>query len=307
MHPYALAIHGGAGLIRRHSLSLEREAACKASLSRTLDLGKELRLRGASAVEAVEACVVAMEDDPHFNAGRGAVLNGEGEIELDAAIMCGRTRDAGAVAMVRTIRNPIRAARAVMTASPHVLLVGAGADHFAEAQGLERVDPGWFETPERRAQLTRVMKQDAIVLDHDTEDLDVYGTVGAVALDVHGQVAAGSSTGGMVNKRPGRVGDTPIIGAGTFAWNDTAAIAGTGHGEPFIRLSACARVSALMELAGLTVVDATAQVIRELAGLEGRGGLIAVDRTGTLAMPFNTAGMFRGSVSHKQPASVAIW
>jgi len=307
MKRYALAIHGGAGLIRRHGLTPEREAACERSLRRILEQGEGLLAAGAAAVDAVEACVIALEDDPLFNAGRGAVFNGRGEIELDAAIMDGRDRGAGAVAMVRTLKNPVRAARAVMTDSPHVLLVGAGAERFGSARGLEQVEPGWFATEERRAQLERARAQDMVLLDHDAEELDVYGTVGAVACDTHGDVAAASSTGGMVNKRPGRVGDTPLIGAGTYAWNETAAIAGTGHGEPFIRLGACGRVSALVELAGLSLDEAAERVIADLEALEGRGGIIAVDRTYALALPFNTGGMFRGAVSHREPAFVAIW
>ena len=307
MKRYALAIHGGAGLIRRHSLSPEREAGCQASLGQVLESGRAVLAGGGSALDAVEACVVALEDEPHFNAGRGAVFNGDAEIELDAAIMDGRDRTAGAVALVRTLRNPIRAARAVMTETPHVLLVGAGADHFGASTGLEVVPPDWFATEERRAQLHRAKRRDAVVLDHDTEDLDVYGTVGAVACDALGNLAAASSTGGMVNKRPGRVGDTPVIGAGTFAWNETAAVSGTGHGEPFVRLGACGRVSALMELGGLGLQDAAERVIADLEALEGRGGIIAVDRDANVAMPFNTAGMFRGAVTHRQPAIVGIW
>jgi beta-aspartyl-peptidase (threonine type) len=303
---YALAIHGGAGLIRRNALSAEREAACLASLHRIIGDGRTLLAAGASALDTVEACVIALEEDPLFNAGKGAVFASNGVNELDAAIMDGRSRSAGAVAMVRTIRNPIRAARAVMTATPHVLMMGRGAEQFATDHGLEIVSSEWFQTDERLAQLERARAAKTVILDHDSQP-DVYGTVGAVACDADGNVAAASSTGGMVNKRPGRIGDTPIIGAGTWAWNHTAAVAGTGHGEPFIRLGACGRVSALMEMSGLSLHQAADQVVRDLVELGGKGGIIGADRNYNLAMPYNTAGMFRASIAHNQAKLVAIW
>lgn len=305
MNHYALAIHGGAGLIRRNSLSPGREAACRASLMAIAALGRDMLAGGASALDTVEACVVALEEDPLFNAGRGAVFAANGTIELDAAIMDGRDRSAGAVAMVRTIRNPIRAARAVMTRCPHVMMVGPGAEDLAAEAGLETVQASWFETEERRAQLLRIQGGDGEV--PDSEKLDVYGTVGAVACDSDRNLAAASSTGGMVNKRNGRIGDTPIIGAGTFAWNHTVAAAGTGHGEPFIRLGACGRVSSLVELGGMAVGEAAEQVVRDLGGLDGKGGIIAVDGSWNIAVSFNAAGMFRAVVSHDRAIEVAIW
>lgn len=304
----ALVIHGGAGLVRRDSLTPEREADCRLGLERALDAGLAVLDAGGSALDAVTAAVVALEEDPLFNAGRGAVLAAGGGIELDAAIMEGAERRAGALAGVRTPRNPIRAARAVLEHSPHVMLAGAGGDAFITEQGLETVAPGWHRTPERLAQYQQVAGSGAFTLDHGSASPDVYGTVGAVAVDDHGHTAAATSTGGMVNKRPGRVGDSPLIGAGTFAWDRTCAVSGTGHGEPFIRLGVAGRVSALMELAGFTLQQAAERVIhQELPELEGQGGLIAVGADGTVAMPFNTGGMFRAWRSADGSRGTAIW
>jgi L-asparaginase / beta-aspartyl-peptidase len=292
--PIALALHGGAGLIRRESLSLEREAACRASLRAALDIGWAILASGGGALDAVEATVAALEDDPLFNAGRGAVLTAGGGVELDAAIMDGRDRSAGAITGATTPRNPICAARAVMERTPHVLLCGPGADAFVREAGLPTADLAWFVTDERRAQYEQVAGRGGFTLDHGGRD--VYGTVGAVACDAEGHLAAATSTGGMVNKRPGRVGDSPLIGAGTYAWDPTCAVSGTGHGEPFVRLGVAARVSALIELAGLDFARATHRAIhQDLAELHGQGGLIAVDRRGRVSMPFNTGGMFRAS------------
>lgn len=307
---YALAIHGGAGLTRKGALSPERESSATSSLSQILSLGQSMLEQGALALDVVEACVVALEDDPLFNAGRGAVLASDGSVELDAAIMEGERRLAGAVASVRTPRNPIRLARAVLERTPHVLLAGPGADRYAEEVGLVLAGPDHFVTPERLRQLREAQEAGKYGLSSAPEgkDKDVYGTVGAVACDKSGHVAAATSTGGMTNKRPGRVGDSPLIGAGTYAWDETAAVSGTGHGEPFIRLGVAGRVSALMELLGLPLQEAAERVIhRDLAPLSGRGGLIAVDRRGNLALPFNTAGMFRGWVRGGESPQVAIW
>ncbi|MEQ1566781.1 MAG: isoaspartyl peptidase/L-asparaginase, partial [Myxococcota bacterium] len=262
--------------------------------------GARVLERGGTAVDAVESAVVALEEDPLFNAGRGAVLAADGSIELDAAVMDGRDRRAGAVACVTTARNPIKLARAVMDHTPHVLLIAHGAEALARELGLERVDPEWFRTPERAAHLADVRAR-------AEARPDVYGTVGAVALDQAGHLAAATSTGGTVNKRPGRVGDSPIVGAGTFAWDETAAVSATGHGEPFIRLGVAARVSAWIEIGGLSLDEATARVMLDLEPLGGRGGLIAVDRRGRVATPFNTAGMFRGWQRPDAPPVVAIW
>ncbi|MEZ4241081.1 MAG: isoaspartyl peptidase/L-asparaginase [Myxococcota bacterium] len=301
---YALAVHGGAGLIRADSLSPAREAACREALVRALAAGEAVLRRGGAALDAVTAAVVVLEDDPVFNAGRGAVLCADGSVELDAAVMDGRTRAAGAVAAAKTPRNPVMLARAVMERTPHVLVVGAGADVLAAELGLSLAARAWFVTPEREAQLAAAT---GVTLDHDAK-ADVYGTVGAVAADRDGHVAAATSTGGMTGQRPGRVGDTPVIGAGTWAWDRTCAVSGTGHGEPFVRLGVGQRISALCELAGLDLAAAAERVIREeLPGLEGRGGVIAVDGQGNVAMPFNTAGMFRGSVREGEAPVVAIW
>jgi L-asparaginase / beta-aspartyl-peptidase len=303
---FALAVHGGAGLIRAESLSPTREASCRAALERALRAGEQILAGGGHALDAAVAAVVVLEDDPVFNAGRGAVLASDGSVELDAAVMDGRDRSAGAIAAVKTPQNPILLARAVMEHTPHVFLAGGGADVLAAELGLSLASRAWFVTPEREAQLARAS---GVSLDHDgPTQRDVYGTVGAVAADRQGHVAAATSTGGMTNKRPGRVGDTPVLGAGTYAWDRTAAVSGTGHGEPFVRLGVAHRVSALMELAGLELEAAAERVIhRDLPELGGRGGLIAVDARGRVAMPFNTAGMFRAAVQEGQAPIVAIW
>lgn len=309
MH-YVLVVHGGAGLIRRASLTPSREAACRAGLEAALARGERVLAVGGSALDAVEAAVVVLEDDPMFNAARGAVLTAEAGAELDAAIMDGRTRRAGAIAGARTPRNPIRLARAVMEHTPHVMLAGAGADAFAVERGLPTELQDYFRTPERLAQLEAALLRSRTPEAEVPEPIapDVYGTVGAVACDREGHVAAATSTGGTTNKRPGRVGDSPIIGAGTFAWDRTCAVSGTGHGEPFVRLGVASRVSAWMELGGLTLAEAADRVVHgEVLELDGRGGLIAVDATGRIAMPFNTGGMFRGSLRQGEGPVVAIW
>ena len=304
--PYALAIHGGAGLIRRASLTAERESACLSALREIAASASALLEAGAPALDAVVEAVAQLEDSPLFNAGRGAVLAHDGTVELDAAVMDGERR-AGAVTLVRTVRHPVRLARAVMEHTPHVFLAGEGADALAADVGLERVDPAYFVVPERVAQWEKARGSGRFHLDHGGGDRDVYGTVGAVACDRHGHVAAATSTGGMVNKRPGRVGDTPVIGAGTFAWNRTCAVSGTGHGEPFVRLGVAGRVSARMELLGEDVDTAAHAVLVDLQAVEGQGGLIAVDASGRLTMPFNTGGMFRAAVQDGRTPVVAIW
>ncbi|MEQ1505306.1 MAG: isoaspartyl peptidase/L-asparaginase, partial [Myxococcota bacterium] len=276
---------------------------CRAGLRAALDAGAAVLRAGGSAVDASVAAVVVLEDDPLFNAGRGAVLAADGSVELDAAVMDGSDRRAGAIAGAKTPRNPILLARAVMDHTPHVLLAGAGADALAIERSLPIEPPSYFRTDERAAQLARAQ---GFTL--DAAGTDVYGTVGAVARDEAGHVAAATSTGGMTNKRPGRVGDSPILGAGTFAWDRTCAISGTGHGEPFVRLGVAARVSAWIELGGLTLAAAADRVIRdELPGLGGRGGLIAVDASGAIAMPFVTGGMFRGVIADDRAPETAIW
>ncbi|AJC21673.1 isoaspartyl peptidase/L-asparaginase family protein [Pandoraea pulmonicola] len=302
-HPQraVIAIHGGAGTISRDT-SPEELKAYHEALAEVLRAGQAVLAAGGSALDAVTEAVRLLEDCPRFNAGRGAVFTHEGTHELDAAIMDGTTLDAGAIACVHRLRNPILAARAVLERSPHVLLVGEGAEAFAAAHGAALVDPDYFYTEARHAQWQRALSEAAVALDHDfplrKEPIDPdtkFGTVGAVACDVHGHVAAATSTGGMTNKAVGRVGDSPLIGAGCYANDATAAVSATGTGEAFIRAVACYEVGALMAYAGLSLADAAERVIRErLPRVQGRGGLIAVDAQGNVALPFNTEGMYRG-------------
>lgn len=305
-----IAIHGGAGTMSRSSISVEQTMAYNDALQSILRAAQQLLADGASALDAVSLAVDLLEDCPLFNAGHGAVFTHDGTHELDAAVMDGATLRAGAVACVSRIRRPLRAARAVMEHSEHVMLVAAGAEAFAEELGFEMVLPAYFSTDARRAQLRRALDTDATLLDHDGAALAFHpsavsmapldegsklGTVGAVALDANGNLAAASSTGGMTNKRPGRVGDTPLIGAGTYADNRTAAISCTGTGEMFIRIAAAYDICARMAYAGQSL-DAAAQevVMNVLPTLGGRGGLIAIDAQGNLSLPFNTEGMYRG-------------
>jgi beta-aspartyl-peptidase (threonine type) len=302
-HPQraVIAIHGGAGTISRDT-SPEELKAYHEALAEVLRAGQAVLAAGGSALDAVTEAVRHLEDCPRFNAGRGAVFTHEGTHELDAAIMDGATLDAGAIACVHRLRNPILAARAVLERSPHVLLVGEGAEAFAAAHGAALVDPDYFYTEARYAQWQRALSEAAVALDHDfplkKEPIDPdtkFGTVGAVACDAHGHVAAATSTGGMTNKAVGRVGDSPLIGAGCYANDATAAVSATGTGEAFIRAVACYEVGALMAYAGLSLADAAERVIRErLPRVQGRGGLIAVDAQGNVALPFNTEGMYRG-------------
>ncbi|VVD95761.1 beta-aspartyl-peptidase [Pandoraea iniqua] len=304
-----IAIHGGAGTISRDT-SPEELKAYHEALADVLRAGQAVLAAGGSALDAVTEAVRRLEDCPRFNAGRGAVFTHEGTHELDAAIMDGTTLDAGAIACVHRVRNPILAARSVLEHSPHVLLVGEGAEAFVEAHGAEMVGPEYFHTDARYAQWQRALADAAVALDHDMplkrdgasgepiEPIDPdtkFGTVGAVACDIHGHVAAATSTGGMTNKAVGRVGDSPLIGAGCYANDATAAVSATGTGEAFIRAVACYEVGALMAYAGLSLADAADRVVNErLPRVQGRGGLIAVDAQGNVALPFNTEGMYRG-------------
>ncbi|GAB4416272.1 MAG: isoaspartyl peptidase/L-asparaginase [Bacteroidia bacterium] len=303
---YALAIHGGAGTISREHLSPEQEAQYRASLEAALDTGAAILQAGGTALDAVEAVVRLLEDDSLFNAGRGAVLTHDETAELDASLMDGATRAAGAVAGVRTVRHPISAARKVMEASPHVLLAREGAEAFAQAQGLEMVDNSYFITQARLAQLRRIKARSTGALVAPPEGR--HGTVGAVALDQHGNLAAATSTGGMADKRYGRIGDSPLIGAGTYADNQTCAVSCTGHGEFFIRYAVAYDVSARMAYLGEPLETAAAQVVEQtLAAAGGEGGLIAVDRQGHIAMPFNTSGMYRACTDSRGRREVAIF
>jgi beta-aspartyl-peptidase (threonine type) len=309
MRPFGLVIHGGAGTVQRAALSHELERDYRATLTRAVEAGYAILARGGTSLDAVQAAVVVMEDSPLFNAGKGAVLTSDGKVELDASIMDGRTRAAGAVTGVKRIKNPIRLSRAVMEKSPHVLFQGEGAEKFAKQQGFELVRNSYFITPRRVEELKKAQAAEKAKTKkphearRDLTDDDVsFGTVGAVALDQHGNLAAATSTGGRTNKRPGRVGDTPIIGAGTFADNATCAVSGTGHGEYFMRTVAAHDVSALMEYKKLDVEAATKEVIRKIGELGGTGGLIAIDREGRIALPFNTGGMYRAWRTNKDAA-----
>lgn len=309
---YALVIHGGAGTIKKESMSPEREQAYRATLQQALDTGEAILQSGGTALDAVEATIHILEDDSLFNSGRGAVLTSLGTAALDASFMDGATLQAGAVAGVTRLRHPISAARRVMDSSVHVMMAGQGADEFGESMGLEIVDNAYFRTATRKAQLKRIQDAEAGtgLLAPDPEEMrkSKYGTVGCVALDQTGNLAAGTSTGGMTNKRFGRVGDSPIIGAGTYANNATCAVSCTGHGEYFIRNVIAYDVSAQMEYRGLSLASAADSVImNKLTRLGGTGGLIALDRKGNIAMPFNTSGMYRGFVTSEGKTGIAIY
>ncbi|MBM9594313.1 isoaspartyl peptidase/L-asparaginase family protein [Roseitranquillus sediminis] len=294
---YALAIHGGAGTILRSKMTPEKEAAYHAGLARALAAGQAVLDEGGAALDAVVAAVCALEDEPLFNAGRGAVYTSDGTQEMDAAVMEGATRRAGAVAGIFGPRNPVKAARAVMERTPHVLLIGEGALSVAREAELPFGDADYFHTDSRwdALQATLAMRAEG----RETDDpARRHGTVGAVARDRDGHLAAATSTGGMTAKAPGRVGDTPIIGAGTFADDATCAVSGTGHGEIFTRWTAAAEVAARMRHRGESLEQAASHVVmQDLAPNDGSGGLIAVDAAGRIAMPFNCEGMYRGCVT----------
>lgn len=301
--PIRLVIHGGAGTISRNRLTPEREQAYRQVLAESLTAGHAVLKAGGSSVDAVIAAIVVMEDSPLFNAGKGAVFSHEGRNELDASIMEGATRMAGAVAGVTSIRNPIRAAHAVMTKSAHVMLIGHGAETFAAEQGLAIVDPAYFYTQHRWDQLQKAIAKEQVVRDHDMESSaplpngdEKYGTVGAVALDCYGNLAAGTSTGGLTNKRYGRIGDSPIIGAGTYADNRSVAVSATGSGEMFIRATAAFNTAAQVRLQQIPAAEAADRTLAEIAALGGDGGLIVLDAAGNFAARFNTSGMYRGAI-----------
>jgi beta-aspartyl-peptidase (threonine type) len=296
-----LAIHGGAGTIERSSMTPEKEREYRGGLERALNAGYEILNRGGSSLDATEAAVRVLEDDPHFNAGRGSVFTSAGTNEMDASIMDGKTLKAGAVGSLKHIKNPISLARLVMEKSPHLMLDCAGAETFAKANGVELVNQQYFFTQERWDALQKIKAAEK----HRTSgmgkipvitDQDRHGTVGAVALDKDGNLAAATSTGGTTNKLPGRIGDTPVIGAGTYANNQTCAVSCTGDGEYFIRAVAAHEVSALMKYRGMTLQDAAQTALDSVKQLGGTGGLIAIDRNGDIALPFNTNGMYRGYV-----------
>lgn len=301
---HAIAIHGGAGVIPRHLLPQSREAHYRASLEASLDAGYAVLDRGGSSLDAVSTAVRILEDDPLFNAGRGAALTRDGAAELDASIMDGRQQRAGAVACVRCVKNPIDLARCVMEKSPHVLLVGAGAEAFALEHGFEAVPNEYFQTDERRRQLESSQRGQRV------SELvgSPQGTVGAVALDTEGNLAAATSTGGMTNKRAGRVGDSPIIGAGTYAKNGVCAVSTTGHGEAFMRAVAAYHVCNALEYRGLTLESAAREMLHAIIqGLGGNGGVIAVDAGGRIVMDFSSECMFRGARDSTGRRDVGIY
>ena len=292
-----IAIHGGAGAIARASMSAERERQYIAALGTVIEAGQAILEAGGSALDAVTEAVRLLEECPLFNAGVGAVFTRDATHELDACVMEGHTLKAGAVAGVSHLRNPVLAARLVLEKSPHVLLIGDGAEVFAHQHGMESVSPEIFSTPERLAQLQQAQALNHVQLDHSAplDEQRKMGTVGAVALDCHGNLAAATSTGGMTNKLPGRVGDSPLPGAGCYANNASVAVSCTGTGEVFIRALAAYDIAALMEYAGLSLPQAAERVVMEkIPALGGSGGLIAIDREGNVAMPFNSEGMYRG-------------
>ena len=302
----ALAIHGGAGTIRRAEMSVERERAYRSGLEQGLMRGWEILTSGGDALDAVEATVCALEDDPLFNAGRGSVFTNNGQHEMDAAIMSGQDLSAGAVAAVGHLKNPIKLARRVMEASPHLLLCGPGAEEFAREVGCEFAPPEYFFDEFRYEQLLQARREQEVLLDHSP--LKKFGTVGAVARDARGHLAAATSTGGMTNKRFGRIGDTALIGAGTYADDRTCAVSCTGHGEFFIRTVAAYDVACLMKYKGLTLEEACEQVVgRTLHEMGGEGGLVAVDQRGNVALPFNSEGMYRAWITSSEDAQVAIY
>jgi L-asparaginase / beta-aspartyl-peptidase len=323
-HKWAIVLHGGAGVIERSSMTPEAEKQYRAGIKTALDAAAAVLDKGGSAMNAVETAIKIMEDDPQFNAGRGAVFAADGTNQLDAAIMDGKTMQAGAVADVRTTRHPISLARAVMEQSPHVFLVGSGADAFAAHVHLEQVPPSFFFTEHRWQQLVDELKKEGSPVPPrpegappapqkplafvETPDNHKYGTVGVVALDRAGNVAAGTSTGGTTAKRWNRVGDTPVIGAGTYASNDSCAVSGTGVGEYFIRLTVARTICALVQYKGMSLQAAADEVVqKQLVALHGDGGVIALTPDGQLAWSFNTPGMFRAKLTEGGTAQIGIY
>jgi len=298
-----LVVHGGSGQMRRASTTPEVDVGVRKALGQALDAGTQVLAAGGPALDAVEAAVRVLEDDPHFNAGRGAALALDGTVELDAAIMDGRDRAAGAVAGVTATRHPVSLARAVMERSPHVLLAGAGADAFAIEHAVEAADAAWLVTPERRRQLNELLASGAGAFDTGMK----YGTVGAAALDAHGHLAAATSTGGVTGKRPGRIGDSPIVGAGTWADDRSCAISCTGAGEFFLRAGAAHAIAARVRHLGEGVEQAAAAVLDDIRAMGGTGGVIVAGADGELAWRFTTPGMYRGRASSGGERVVALY
>ena len=322
-HHWAIVVHGGAGVIERKTMDAKTEAAYRASMAAALHHGAEVLDKGGSSLDAVEASIRFLEDDPLFNAGKGAVFTADGRNELDAAIMDGASLKAGSVAGVTRTKNPITLARTVMEKSPHVMLIGPGADSFAAASGLEMVDPSYFFTERRWDSLVKQLQQEGKPLPvrpanlppagsptalAEQPDAHKYGTVGVVALDRNGDIAAGTSTGGIQAKQYGRVGDSPIIGAGTYASNQSCAVSATGAGEYFIRLTVAREVCALVQYKNMRLQNAVDDVIhRQLPAIHGDGGVIALTADGQLAWSFNTPGMYRARMAEGGKAQVSIY
>lgn len=315
--PIRLVIHGGAGTITKNTITPEQEKEYQEKLTQALEAGYAVLNKVGSSLDAVQASINVMEDSPLFNAGKGAVFTHEGKNEMDASIMDGSNRKAGAVAGVTNIKNPINAAYAVMTKSPHVMMVSKGAEQFAAEQGLEIVDPSYFRTDFRWEQLQKAKEKEKVVLDHDGKNAALfvdpmmydykYGTVGAVALDKNGNIAAGTSTGGMTNKRFGRVGDSPIIGAGNYADNNTVAVSATGSGEMFIRTATAHNIAAQVKYNKTPIDQAARNALDEVKELNGSGGVIVLDKSGNYAMEFNSEGMYRGTIGNDGKPQVAIY
>ena len=313
---FSIIIHGGAGTILKKNMTPEIENAYKETLESAIRMGYDVLKNGGSSIDAVTKTINIMEDSPLFNAGKGAVFTNEGANEHDASIMDGKTLNAGASAGTTTIRNPIDLARTIMDNSLHVMLSGKGAEQFGESQGLTIVQPEYFFTEKRFNSLQKIRETEKVEMDHDEKitfyDEDIkdskYGTVGCAALDKNGNLAAGTSTGGMTNKKWGRIGDSPIIGAGTYANNNSCAVSSTGWGEYFIRGMVAYDISALMEYKGLTLKEAAKEVIQnKLTALGGTGGIVAIDKNGEMVAEFNTAGMYRATMNDKGELTIGIY
>ncbi len=312
MNKYAIAIHGGAGTILKSTMTPEKEKAYLDGLKNAIESGETILRNGGSSIDAVEEAIRSLEDNPLFNAGKGAVFSNAGKNEMDASIMNGEDLSAGAVAGISNVKNPISLAKGIMQKSEHVVLAGNGAIEFAKLIGSEFEDDAYFFEQMRFDQLQLAKQSDGVFLDHTTDKFEngekKFGTVGAVALDIHGNLAAGTSTGGMTNKKFGRVGDSPIIGAGTYANNETCAISCTGHGEFFIRSVVAYDISCLMEYKGLSLKEACDFVVMDkLVKIGGEGGLIAIDKNGNIEMPFNSEGMYRAKKSKDGALFIKIY
>lgn len=303
---YSIAVHGGCGNIAKGRFTAGEEEAYRERLRESLRAGSRALEQGKSSTEAVARAIEILEDSPLFNAGRGSVFTHQGDHEMDASIMEGRDREAGSISGVSRIRNPIDAAKAVMEFSPHVMLSGRGAESFAELQGLDLEAPSWFDDAQRWEQYRKALREDRQFMDHDAGDRK-HGTVGAVAVDRNGHLSAGTSTGGITNKKHGRIGDSPIIGAGTYADDRTCAVSCTGEGEYFLKGVIAHRVSDLMELGARSLEEASTEALQVVSQLGGEGGMIAMDPSGRISMPFSTQGMFRGFAKNDEDPGIEIY